>query len=60
MVRRSSGILYVRKISNKKMQRMLHFFIAQELQEWLFLNIKKQDSKSLSETFEWWILKRQV
>lgn len=42
------------------MQLTLHFFIAQELQEWLFLNIKKQDSQSLSETFEWWILKRQV
>lgn len=35
------------------MQHSLHFFVAQELQEWLFLNIKKQDSKSLSGTFEW-------
>lgn len=42
------------------MQHSLHFFIAQELQEWLCLNIKKQNSKILSKTFEWWILKRQV
>ena len=42
------------------MQLTLHFFIVQELQEWLCLTIKKQNSKILSKTFEWWILKRQV